>query len=61
MASAATPCHLAAVSASIFSFVRLLSFGGGGFYLGGAVGGIIGLILLVCLVLQLMGGFHAQN
>ena len=43
--------------------VLLLLFGGGGFYLGGpAYGGSgIGLILLVCLVIYLMGGFRTRR
>ena len=38
-------------------------FGGGGFYLGGPAigGGGVGLILLVCLVIFLMGGFRAKS
>jgi len=40
--------------------VLLLLFGGGGFYLGGPVigGSGLGLILLICLVVFLMGGFR---
>lgn len=39
--------------------VLLLLFGGGGFYIGGPAfgGGGIGLILLICLIIYLMGGF----
>ena len=39
----------------------LLLFAGGGFCLGGSVGGLTGLILLNCIGLHLTGGFHRQN
>jgi len=40
--------------------VLLLLFGGGGFYFGGPIigGGGLGLILLICLVACLAGGFR---
>lgn len=43
--------------------VLLLVFGGGGFYLGGPAvgGGGVGLILLICLIVFLMGGFRAKS
>ena len=43
--------------------VLLLLFGGGGFYLGGPVigGSGIGLILLICLVLFITGGFRPRK
>ena len=43
--------------------VLLLLFGGGGFYLGGPVigGSGVGLILLICLVLFIMGGFRPRK
>lgn len=43
--------------------VLLLLFGGGGFYLGGPVvgGGGLGLILVICLVVYLSGGFRART
>lgn len=41
--------------------VLLLLFGGGGFYFGGPViGGGLGLILAVCLVVYLAGGFRRK-
>jgi len=42
--------------------VLLLLFGGGGFYIGGpAIGGSgLGLVLLICLVVFLMGGFNSK-
>ena len=41
----------------------LLFFGGGGFFLGGPAfgGGGIGLILLACLIIYLMGGLRTKN
>jgi hypothetical protein len=43
--------------------ILILLFGGGGFYLGGPVygGSGIGLILLICLIVYLMGGFRTRN
>ena len=43
--------------------VLLLLFGGGGFYFGGPVvgGSGLGLILLVCLVIYLTGGFRSSR
>jgi hypothetical protein len=43
--------------------VLLLLFGGGGFYLGGPVigGSGLGLILLICLVLYITGGFRPRR
>jgi len=43
--------------------VLLLLFGGGGFYFGGPVvgGSGIGLLLLICLVVFLMGGFRSTK
>jgi hypothetical protein len=40
--------------------VLLLLFGGGGFYFGGPVigGSGLGLVLLICLVVFIMGGFR---
>ena len=42
--------------------VLLLLFGGGGFYWGGPAygGGGLGLVLLVCLIIFLMGGFRSR-
>ena len=42
--------------------VLLLLFGGGGFYFGGPIigGSGIGLILLICLIVYIMGGFRAK-
>lgn len=42
--------------------VLLLLFGGGGFYFGGPFigGGGIGLILLICLIVYVFGGFRTK-
>jgi len=43
--------------------VLFLLFGGGGFYFGGPVigGSGLGLVLLICLVIFLMGGFRTRK
>jgi hypothetical protein len=43
--------------------VLMLLFGGGGFYYGGPVygGSGLGLILLICLVVYLTGGFRGAK
>jgi hypothetical protein len=43
--------------------VLLLLFGGGGFYFGGPVigGSGLGLVLLICLVVYLVGGFRPRS
>ena len=43
--------------------VLLLLFGGGGFYLGGPVygGSGLGLVLLICLIIFLMGGLRSKR
>jgi hypothetical protein len=43
--------------------ILLLLFGGGGFYFGGPAvgGGGVGLIILICLIVYLMGGWRAKN
>ena len=43
--------------------VLLLLFGGGGFYIGGPVigGSGLGLILVICLVIYVMGGFRPRK
>ena len=53
----------AAMNLLLLILVLLLLFGGGGFYFGGPVvgGGGIGLILLICLIVFLMGGFRTRG
>ena len=43
--------------------VLLLLLGGGGFYFGGPVygGSGLGLVLLICLIVFLMGGFRTRE
>jgi len=43
--------------------VLLLLFGGGGFYIGGPAfgGGGLGLVLLICIIIYLMGGFRTKS
>jgi len=43
--------------------ILLVLFGGGGFYFGGPVigGSGLGLILFVCLIVYLMGGFRTKS
>ena len=43
--------------------VLLLLFGGGGFYVGGPAFGVggAGLILVICIVIYLMGGFRSRK
>jgi hypothetical protein len=43
--------------------VLLLLFGGGGFYFGGSVigGSRLGLILVICLVIDCLGGFRSTK
>ena len=47
----------------VLIIILVLLFGGGGFYLGGPVygGSGLGLILLICLVIYLMGGWRTKN
>lgn len=47
----------------ILIIVLILLFGGGGFYIGGPVygGSGLGLVLLICLIVYLMGGFRTRK
>ena len=55
--------YLPSMNLIVLVLVLLLLFGGGGFYYGGPVygGSGIGLILLVCLVIYLFGGFRTKS
>ena len=55
--------YTCAMNILLLMVVLLLLFGGGGFYLGGPVvgGSGLGLILLVCLVIFLAGGFRTRK
>jgi len=61
--AAPTKCYCAAMNLLLLIIVLLLLFGGGGFYFGGPVigGGGLGLVLLICLIVFLMGGFRAKT
>jgi hypothetical protein len=53
------PAELLVAMKTLFLVVKLLFlFGGSGFCLGGPVGGVFGLILLICIVLQLTSGLR---
>ena len=56
-------CYLNAMNILLLMVVLLLLFGGGGFYVGGPVigGSVLGLILALCLVVYLVGGFRPKN
>jgi hypothetical protein len=56
-------CYFAGMNLLLILVVLLLLFGGGGFYFGGPVigGGGIGLILLICLIVYVMGGFRGSK
>jgi hypothetical protein len=45
----------------IFLSVPSLLFGGGGYCLAGAIGGVVGLILLVCFGLHFTVGFRPHD
>ena len=53
-------CYFTGMNILLLIVVLLLLFGGGGFYFGGPVigGSGLGLILLICLIVFLMGGFR---
>ena len=59
----AVPHYHAAMNLILIILVLLLLFGGGGFYFGGPAygGGGLGLILLICLIIYLMGGFRGRK
>jgi hypothetical protein len=63
MATVAMECHYVGVNILLLVVVLLLLFGGGGFYFGGPAigGGGLGLVLLICLVVFLMGGFRSSK
>jgi len=63
MAPDAPEGYHAAMNLIILFIVLLLLFGGGGFYFGGPAigGGGLGLILLICLIVYLAGGFRSPK
>jgi hypothetical protein len=56
-------CYLATMNMLLLIVVLLLLFGGGGFYFGGPLigGSGLGLILMICLVVYLVGGFRTKT
>ena len=56
-------CNLKAMNPLLIILVLVLLLGGGGFYYGGPVygGSGIGLILVICLVVYLLGGFRTKT
>jgi hypothetical protein len=56
-------CYPVAMNILLLIVVLMLLFGGGGFYIGGPVfgGGGLGLILLICLIIYIMGGFRTKK
>src|ERR1017187_3570324 len=56
-------CYLVGMNILLLMVVLLLLFGGGGFYFGGPVigGSGLGLVLLICLVVYLLGGFRSHS
>ena len=62
MEGAAAGCYLPEMKLLAVILLFFLIFGGGGFYFGGPAigGGGVGLILFICLIVYLMGGFRAK-
>jgi hypothetical protein len=62
MATIPAMCDSEVMNALLIIIVLLLLFGGGGFYLGGPAigGGGLGLILVICLLIYVMGGFRTK-
>jgi len=56
-------CYFANMNILLLMVVLLLLFGGGGFYFGGPVigGSGLGLVLLICLIVYLVGGFRPRS
>jgi hypothetical protein len=56
-------CYRCPMNPILLIVILILLFGGGGFYFGGPAigGGGVGLILLICLVIFLMGGFRVKE
>jgi len=63
METLAAMCHLVGMNILLLMVVLLLLFGGGGFYFGGPVigGSGLGLILLICLIVWIAGGFRTTK
>ena len=63
IAASAAHGYLAGMNPLLLILILLLLFGGGGFYIGGPVigGSGLGLILLICLIIYLLGGLRTKN
>ena len=63
MQSISGMCNLKVMNPLLIILVLVLLLGGGGFYYGGPVygGSGIGLILVICLVVYLLGGFRTKT
>jgi len=61
--AAPVECYCAAMNLLLLIIIFVLLFGGGGFYFGGPAvgGGGLGLVLLICLIVYLMGGFRPKT
>jgi hypothetical protein len=59
----AAGCYVRVMNPLLLIVILLLLFGGGGFYFGGPVigGGGLGLILIICLLVYVMGGFRTKR
>jgi hypothetical protein len=55
--------YLAAMNPILLVLLLVLLFGGGGFYFGGPMigGGALGLVLVICLIVYLMGGWRTRG
>ena len=62
MAGAIFPEYSQPMNTLLLIVVLLLLFGGGGFYFGGPVigGSGLGLILMICLIIYLVGGYRTK-
>ena len=64
MAAISGLCHLKVMNPLLIILILVLLLGGGGgFYYGGPVvgGSGIGLILVICLVVYMVGGFRTKS
>ena len=59
----AAASYLAPMNPILLVLLLVLLFGGGGFYFGGPMigGGGLGLILVICLIVYLMGGWRTKS
>ena len=63
MAGSACSSYCRSMNPLLLIIVLILLFGGGGFYVGGPTysGGGLGLVLFICLILYLMGGWRSKK